>query len=377
MLSVYATIIGAGLIGLSVASHISAPGRTIVIIEQDTGPGKGISSRNSEVIHAGIYYPKGSLKAILCVEGSRMLYNFCRSHEIPSRKIGKVIVAVDASEEQSIEDLVLAGTENGAEGLTFLTRSELKHREPHVEGRCALFSPNTGVVDTHSLIKRLEALCLDNGCTILYRTRLHGLDPAQPGFVCSVCGPDGKPYSFSSRLVINAAGLDSDRIAAMTGILPDEAGYRIFPVKGEYFRIRGKKQRLVHGLVYPSPEKSLTGLGIHVTRDLSGSIRLGPNAFYVNTLSYDVDPAHVTDFLAHTATMLPFLQKDDLMPDMAGIRPKIQAPGSPVRDFIICHEWDRGLPGLINLIGIESPGLTACLAIGRRVRNIIDEDGLL
>ncbi|MDT8271822.1 MAG: NAD(P)/FAD-dependent oxidoreductase [Desulfomonilia bacterium] len=374
MLKVDAVIIGAGIIGLSVAQEICSPGKDIVVIEQHSGPGKVISSRNSEVIHAGIYYPSGSLKATLCVEGSSMLYAFSRNHGIPARTTGKVIVAVTASEEKTLEELFVSGQANGVQGLALLDRAQLKRIEPHVEGRSALFSPGTGIIDTHALLKRIEALCLENSCSIVYRTRLVAIDHVSSGFVCTVSGPDGKRSSFISEVLINAAGLDSDQIASLAGIDIDEAGYRIYPIKGEYFRIRGSKHRMIQGLVYPCPAKSLTGLGIHVTKDLSGSVRLGPNAFPVKELTYDVDPSHVDEFLAGTAGMLPFLSKDDLIPDMAGIRPKIHAPGEEVRDFVICHEQKRGLQGLINLIGIESPGLTSCLAIGRRVRQLMNQE---
>jgi len=371
------TIAGAGIVGLAVASSLAGGGKTVLVLEKEDGPGKETSSRNSEVIHAGIYYPAGSLKARLCVEGSALLYKFCESHGIPYRQVGKVIVATSSREEPSIEGLFRQGTENGVQGLKMLTRDELHLREPQVNGTCALYSPQTGILDSHRLIRRMEALCLDRGCTLLYRTRLTGLERTSSGFACTVQGPGDSAYSFSSRVVINSAGLHSDAVASLAGIDVDKAGYRIYPVKGDYFRLRGNRQGLVNGLVYPSPEKGLTGLGIHVTRDLSGSIRLGPNVQYVQELSYDVDPGQAADFLQSARLLLPSLTEEDLMPDTSGIRPKIQPPDGPVRDFVISHEESRGLAGLINLIGIESPGLTSCLAIGDLVRKMVTEAGLL
>lgn len=377
MLHVDITIVGAGIVGLAVACAVSGRGRQVVLVEQEPGPGRVTSSRNSEVIHAGIYYPTGSLKAGLCVEGSRMLYTLCKENRIPHKRIGKVIVAAATHEERAIEDLWKRGTENGVEGLSMLTASELKRREPYVSGVSALFSPGTGIIDSHLLIKHLESRAMSSGCTVLYHTRLAGLDRSPGGFSCRVEGPAEDHYTFTTTSLVNAAGLEADTIAALAGIDIDKASYRIFPAKGHYFRVRGRKQSLVNGLVYPSPEKNLAGLGIHVTKDLSGSVRLGPDVRYVDTISYDVDPALAPAFLESARSLLPFLDEDDLQPDMAGIRPKIQPPGGDVRDFVISHEADRDLFGLITLVGIESPGLTSCLAIGHMVRALLEEAGLL
>ncbi|HPI92087.1 MAG TPA: NAD(P)/FAD-dependent oxidoreductase [Deltaproteobacteria bacterium] len=377
MIHVDVTIVGAGIIGLSAACAISGRGRQVLLLEKEPGPGRETSSRNSEVIHAGIYYPTGSLKATLCVKGARMLYSFCEKHQIPFQRIGKVIVAAGAHEEQAVEGLWKKGMENGAEGLVMLSRTELQRREPYVSGASALLSPNTGIIDSHRLIRHMEAHALSRGCTILYNTRLTGIDRNPQGYTCMVEGLPPDRYSFQTTALVNAAGLYADSIASLAGIDVDRAAYRIFPVKGQYFRVRGKKQGMVNGLVYPSPERNLTGLGIHVTKDLSGSVRLGPDARYVDTLNYEVDPAHASEFLTSVRTLLPFLSEGDLLPDMAGVRPKIQPPGGEVRDFVIHHEADRGLPGLISLIGIESPGLTSCLAIGEMVSDLLRSSGLL
>jgi L-2-hydroxyglutarate oxidase LhgO len=377
MLHVDITIVGAGVVGLAAACACSGRGRQVVLLEKEPGPGRETSSRNSEVIHAGIYYPGGSLKAGLCVEGARMLYAFCDEHRIPFKRIGKVVVASSVHEERAVEDLWRRGIENGVEGLAMLTRSELRKREPHVSGVSALSSPNTGIIDSHRLIMRLESLALSLGCTILYSSRLTAIDRSPHGYSCRVDGPGPEQYAFLTSSLINSAGLEADTIAAMAGIDIDDAAYRIYPVKGEYFRVRGKKQALVNGLVYPSPEKNLTGLGIHVTKDLAGSVRLGPDARYVDAISYEVNPAHAPAFLESARTLLPFLLEDDLLPDMAGIRPKIQPPGGGIRDFVIRHEADRGLPGLISLVGIESPGLTCALAIGDMVKRTLEEADLL
>lgn len=375
MYDVDITIVGAGVVGLAIASELSARAE-VLVLEQDAAPGRGVSSRSSEVIHAGIYFPAHFLKTRLCVQGNPLLYEFCRRYQVPHRRIGKVIVAVTSGEAASLEKLGALGEENGVTGLRLIERIELKALEPHVNGICALVSPDTGIVDSHQLVKRLEALTLANGASILCHTTLVGLDRTMGGFTCHV-RQRGSSYRFSSRIVINAAGLSCDAVAVLAGIDIDAAGYRIHPVKGEYFRVGSRSASRINGLVYPSPEKDLTGLGIHVTKDLAGGMKLGPNAFYVNELDYSVDPDHRQAFFENIHELLPFLSPNDLEPDMAGIRPKIQAKGAPAKDFIIAHEIGRDLPGLITLAGIESPGLTSCLAIGRMVADMLMDDGLI
>ncbi|MCK9262272.1 MAG: FAD-dependent oxidoreductase [Deltaproteobacteria bacterium] len=376
MVGVGVTIIGAGVVGLAVARELGFCSEQVLVLEKESAPGKGISSRNSEVVHAGIYYPEGSLKAALCVEGSAMLRAYCAKTGVPLKKIGKVIVAASRKEEQALEDLCRKGTANGARDLRMLSGKELKKREPNVRGVCALFSPHTGIIDSHRLVRSLEIQCLAQGAAILYRTTLFAVEKAASGFTCRARGPGGEPYSFASRVVINAAGLDADEVASLAGIDVDASGCRIYPVKGEYFRVGAAKQGLVSGLVYPVPKRNLMGLGVHATKDLSGSLRLGPNALPAKSRSYEVDPSHAQAFFESARQMLPFLEPADLAPDMAGIRPKIQRPGEPVKDFVVRHEAGQGLAGMINLIGIESPGLTSCLSLGRYVADMVRKSGL-
>lgn len=376
MVGVGVTIIGAGVVGLAVARELGFCSEQVLVLEKESAPGKGISSRNSEVVHAGIYYPEGSLKAALCVEGSAMLRAYCAKTGVPLKKIGKVIVAASRKEEQALEDLCRKGTANGARDLRMLSGKELKKREPNVRGVCALFSPHTGIIDSHRLVRSLEIQCLAQGAAILYRTTLFAVEKAASGFTCRARGPGGEPYSFASRVVINAAGLDADEVASLAGIDVDASGCRIYPVKGEYFRVGAAKQGLVSGLVYPVPKRNLMGLGVHATKDLSGSLRLGPNALPAKSRSYAVDPSHAQAFFESARQMLPFLEPADLAPDMAGIRPKIQRPGETVKDFVVRHEAGQGLAGMINLIGIESPGLTSCLSLGRYVADMVRKSGL-
>jgi L-2-hydroxyglutarate oxidase LhgO len=377
MYNVDIVIIGAGVTGLSVALSLSSrKDLDIIVIEKETGPGRGISSRSSEVIHAGIYYPEEFLKTRLCIQGAKLLYEFCSRHGVPFMKIGKLIIASDNSGIDAIESLHMQGVKNGIENLKLLNKKELNIVEPNVTGIEALYSPDSGIVDSHRLIRVLEAQVSNKNIELLYNTELTALDITNSGFKCTV-RDTREEYSFHSRVVVNAAGLCSDRIACLAGIDIDKACYKIHKVKGEYFRLKRRKASLINGLVYPSPDKDMTGLGIHLTKDISGEARLGPNAFYIDELNYDVDPSHKNEFYIGVKEFLPFVDESDLSPDTAGIRPKIQAKGEKVKDFIIRHEKDRNLPGLVNLIGIESPGLTSCFAIGQFVNQIISDEGLL
>jgi L-2-hydroxyglutarate oxidase LhgO len=377
MYDVDIAIIGAGVTGLGIALSLSLrKDLSIIVIEKEPGSGRGVSSRSSEVIHAGIYYPENFLKTKLCVEGARLLYEFCNKYQVPAVKTGKLIVASDYSDADAIESLYRQGSRNGVEKLSLMDEGGMKIIEPNVKGICALHSPYSGIVDSHSFIKVMEALVSNNSVGLIYKTELTALELSNAGYICTVKDTFTE-YSFSSRIVINAAGLSSDAVAGMAGIDIDMAGYRIHRVKGEYFRLKRSKARLINGLVYPSPDKDIKGLGIHVTKDIAGEARLGPNAFYVDTLDYDVDPSHKKEFYHGVKEFLPFIEEDDLTPDTAGIRPKIQAKGDSAKDFIIRHEKDKNLPGLINLIGIESPGLTSCLATGKYVCQNLIGDGLL
>ncbi|MEI6127655.1 MAG: NAD(P)/FAD-dependent oxidoreductase [Pseudomonadota bacterium] len=368
-------IIGAGAVGLAIAAALSEKfhPRSVVVLERHHKFGQETSSRNSEVIHAGIYYPRGSLKARLCVEGNRLMYDFCRQWDIPHAQSGKLIVATTDEEAATMHSLFVTGRENGVEDLQMLDTVQVSRLEPNVNALAALYSPLTGIVDSHRLMARLEWLAVRNGTICAYNHEVIRIGCAKSR-AAAVCyrDPSGRENSLQCRWVINSAGLSSDFIAALMGIAVDRAGYRLFPCKGEYFKVAGSKARLVSRLIYPPPFKDLQGLGIHVTKSLDGMVKLGPNAFYVDELEYSVDPEHVALFFESVKDYLPFLEIQDLEPDMAGIRPKTQAPNTPVRDFVICHEVERGLEGVINLIGIESPGLTSCLSIARMVRSMIE-----
>jgi len=369
-------IIGAGVIGLAVAAELSVqqPGRSIVMLEKNEQFGQETSSRNSEVIHAGIYYPTGSLKARLCVEGKELLYRFCKKWEVPHKRCGKLIVANTPQEKKSLEGLMEQAAANGVDDLELLEEMQVKSLEPGILASQAIFSPSTGIINSHHLMARLEKIAIENGVMPAYCHRLKAIEPLPAkgsGYRLHFSNPDGTVDTIDCCYLVNCAGLQSDQVASLAGIDPAAAGYRLHYCKGEYFSLPPSKAGLVSRLVYPPPLQSLTGLGIHATITLDGRLRLGPNTIYVYSEEYSVDPDHASEFYQSAKTYLPFIAEDDLEPEMAGIRPKLSGPGEPFRDFVVREESERGLPGLINLIGIESPGLTSALSIARLVESFI------
>ncbi len=365
------TIIGAGVVGLAIAAQLARRDRVVFVLEKNERFGQETSSRHSGVIHSGIYYPAGSLKAKLCVEGNRLLYELCRKHGIGHRKLGKLIVATSDEETGQLQELKAKGQRNGATGLKIISRSELKKLEPNVEGVAALLSPSTGIIDSHALMEYFAARAKENGAEVAYRKNVVGLEKVSAGYKVTVEENDKGKFSFTTHILINCAGLYCDKIAGLAGIDIDRAGYRLHYCKGEYFTVGNGKNRLVKRLIYPVPEVKDTGLGVHVTLDLEGRMRLGPNTEYVDGIDYSVDSRHKDSFYDAAKGMFPFIEYADLEPEMAGIRPKLQGPGEDVRDFVIRDETDKGLPGFIDLIGIESPGLTSSPAIGKYVAALV------
>lgn len=359
-----AAVIGGGVVGLAVAARLARPGRSVAVLERHERHGLETSSRNSEVVHAGIYYPEGSLKARLCVEGRSRLYDLARAHGVFWRKTGKLIVAADASELPALEELRRRGEANCVPGLRIVGRAEVGELAPGVAAEAALWSPETGIVDSEELMRHFLDLAQDRGAIFLRRSELEGAERRPGGYRLRVKGSE---EPIDARCVVNAAGLHADRVAALAGIDADAAGYRLHWFKGEYFALR--RPLGVAPLVYPLP--SPQGLGIHLTVDRQGRHRLGPNAFPVKELDYSVDPAHGEAFWKAARRYLPELEAGDLLPGTSGIRPKL-APDGAYRDFVIAEESGRGLPGWVNLVGIESPGLTASPAIAERVANLLE-----
>ena len=366
-------IIGAGVIGLAVAAEIASDFDDVFLLEKNPKFGQETSSRNSEVIHAGIYYPPNSLKARLCVEGRMLLYELCRDKHIPHRRCGKLIVATDQEEDRQLEDILARARANDVDDIKRLTRKQTQKMEPEIKAISALFSASTGIIDSHRLMAYLEGSAKNSGVNFVYKTRVESIEMMAPhNYRIDILNPDGEPYSFNTRYLINCAGLEADRVASALGIDIAANHYEQHFWKGEYFAVSGKSNR-ISTLVYPVPLPNNVGLGVHATIDLNGQIKLGPNAKYIADRLYDytVDAGEQGAFFESASRFLPFLRFEDLHPAMAGIRPKLQKPGDAVRDFIIREETENGYPGAVNLLGIESPGLTSCLAIARYVRNLI------
>ncbi|MFH1777955.1 MAG: NAD(P)/FAD-dependent oxidoreductase [Candidatus Omnitrophota bacterium] len=363
------TIIGAGVVGLAVAYELSKHYHDIFVLERNSSFGQETSSRNSEVIHAGIYYPANSFKAKTCIEGRELVYEFCKAHNINHKKTGKLIVAIDKSEVKELENLYNNGRENGVMDLTLISRSDIKKIEQYIKAEAAIYAPSTGILDTHSFMKNLEFQFQSHGGMTAYNTELVGIDKADNGYKVYVRDKNGEKFDFFTRVLINSAGLSSDRIARMAGIQDKE--YELKYCKGDYFRVGNNKAKFINRLIYPVPIKTRAGLGIHATLDLGGSLRLGPDDEYVTKIDYNIDERKAQSFYESVRTFLPFIEADDLGPDMAGIRPKLQGEGEDFRDFLICEEKDKDLPGFINLVGIESPGLTACLSIAKLVKKMV------
>ena len=364
-------VIGAGVIGLAVAYELSQRGQEVLVIEKHPDIGWETSSRNSEVIHSGIYYPTGSLKAELCVEGRDRLYQFCTDHDVAYRRCGKLIVATEEEEISALERLKLKAHENGVMDIHEFIGADIKHIEPHVTAVAALYTPITGIIDSHEFMLRLKQFAVSNGAMFAFQTEVVGLEVVHGGYRVDGKSTDGDVYSLKSPVVINAAGLQSDHVARMLGI--EDQDYRLHYCKGDYFRVSDRHRGAVKRLIYPVPNPHLTGLGVHATIDLSGGIKLGPDTTYLHSrvLEYAVSEDKRDEFFEAGRRYLPFLEKEDLMPDQSGIRPKLQGPGDDIRDFLIREESDRGLSGFVNLIGIESPGLTSALAIAHRVGEMV------
>ncbi|MFW0754160.1 NAD(P)/FAD-dependent oxidoreductase [Pseudomonas sp. H11T01] len=354
-------VVGAGVVGLAVARALAKAGREVIVVEAGEGIGVGISSRNSEVIHAGIYYPTGSLKARLCVEGKQRLYAFCDERGVDYRRLGKLIVATDDSQRESLQALFDRGRRNGVDDLQWLDAAQARELEPAVSCVAALWSPSTGIVDSHALMLALQADAEALGTVIALHTPLHSAHCAEQGFSLQLGG--AQPMTLGCRLLINCAGLTAPQVAGRIVGLDARHVPRAYLCKGSYFTLSGRAP--FRHLVYPAPESA--GLGVHMTLDLGGQARFGPDVEWVEKTDYRVDPLRGEAFYQAVRRYWPALPDGSLQPAYSGIRPKITGPTEPAADFVISGPDDHGVPGLVNLFGIESPGLTSCLALAERV----------
>jgi len=364
------TIVGAGVVGLAIAARLAPEHPELIILERRPRHGMETSSRNSQVVHAGIYYPSGSLKARLCRDGRDRLYALCAAHDLPHRRLGKLVTAATPEELPALDRVAATAEANGVP-LRRLTAAEARALEPHVASAGALLSESSGIVDAHSLMDYLLARALAAGATLYPDAAVEGLEPVPGGWRLDV-RRGGERESLTAERVVNSAGLEADSVAALAGIDVDAAGYRLHWCKGSYFSASSRCAALASRLVYPVPAPE--SLGVHVVLDTGGRMRFGPDAEFLSERveDYRVDPEKRAAFGAAARRLLPDVRDDDLEPDIAGIRPKLQAPGGPVRDFVVADETPRGLPGLYSLVGIESPGLTAALAIAEYVAAMIE-----
>lgn len=370
MESVAAAVIGAGVVGLACARALARRGIETLILERNDVFGSETSARNSEVIHAGLYYPTGSLKAQLCVAGRRQLYDFCATHGVSHRRCGKLVVATSTTQTDRLSALQRQGEANGVDDLRLLSVAEVRAQEPELRCAAALLSPSTGIIDSHGLVLALLGDAERAGAVLALRSPLFSGSVEQSGLLLVSGGAD--PLRLRTAIVVNAAGLWAPQVAASLTGFPAALIPPSFHAKGNYYALAGRSP--FSRLVYPLPEAG--GLGVHLTLDLGGQARFGPDVEWlpdptpgqpIGEFDYRVDPARADAFYAEIRRYWPALPDDALAPAYAGIRPKISGRADPAADFLIQGPAQHGIPGLINLFGIESPGLTACLAIADRV----------
>jgi L-2-hydroxyglutarate oxidase LhgO len=360
-------VVGSGIVGLAVARALACTGHEVLVIESESQIGLHTSSRNSEVIHAGLYYPKGSLKAQLCVAGRYQLYRYCETHSIDHRRCGKLIVSTSPAEMPQLNSIFTNAVANGVDDLVPMNAREAHALEPRLFCTGALFSPSTGILDSHAYMLALQGDAEDNGAIFVFRTPFLRTSLSARGFVVNTGGAE--PFAVGCSRLVNAAGLGAPEVANhVEGLDPKFVPSSRY-AKGNYFTLAGRAP--FSRLIYPVPE--LGGLGVHLTLDLAGQARFGPDVEWVDRISYSVDPARSVPFYAAIRRYWPEIEDGALAPAYAGIRPKLSGPGEPAEDFRISGPAEHGIPGLVNLFGIESPGLTSSLAIADEVSALLSD----
>ena len=362
-------VIGAGVVGLAVARALALRGRETLVLESESGVGTGTSSRNSEVIHAGIYYPPGSAKAKLCVAGKQLLYTYCEARGVEHRRCGKLIVAADQEQVRALEKIAATARANGVTDLRWLTAAEAGAMEPALSCVAALLSPSTGIIDSHGLMLALQGDFEEAGGTVAFRSPMRRGHCA-PDAILLESGAD-ETIELAARVVVNSAGLNAQEVARRIAGIPQDGIPPAHYAKGNYYVLQGKAP--FRHLIYPVPEPG--GLGVHLTLDLAGQAKFGPDVEWIEKLDYTVDPNRGDRFYRVIRRYWPGLPDGALHAGYAGIRPKLSGPGAPAADFLIQGPETHGVRGLINLYGIESPGLTAALAIAELVADASQATG--
>jgi glycerol-3-phosphate dehydrogenase len=365
-------IIGGGVVGCAIARAVSERWQDVFLVEQFPKLGMATSTRNSGVNHSGIYYPKNSLKARLCVEGNRLTYEFCKKHSVPFRHTGKLVVAANAHEEEELVALKKRGEDNGVEGLRIISPVEIRAREPFIKGVAALDVPSTGIVSAEELVHAYARVATNQGANIVTRAQVVSLEPSGDTIRVGLRigdEEDSQRETIEAKCVINAAGLFADEVAALLG----NHSWRIYPVRGEYCEIRGPQSLLIKNLVYPLPHSDGLSLGVHFTKTLWGTVLVGPTATYVEGKdNYEKNRLPISAFAESAKTLLPEIEERDLQLGYSGLRPKLVPPGGKgIADFVITR--DSNVPQAIHLVGIESPGLTAAPAIAEHVSKLVVE----
>jgi L-2-hydroxyglutarate oxidase LhgO len=362
-----ACVVGAGAVGLACGFALARRGRSVVVLEKERAVGQGVSSRNSEVVHGGLYYPTGSLKARLCVAGRRALYAFLDTHKIDHRKCGKLVVAVDDSQIPQLAAIEAQARTNGVEGLVTLTGAEAVALEPGLRAVAALHSPQSGLFDSHGYMFALVGEIEDRGGAVVTGTPFEHATPRENGGFAIDAGGEA-PASLTARLLVTTPGLSAQTVAGLIEGYPAQLIPALHYGKGVYFRLTSRAP--FERLIYPPPIHG--ALGVHYRKDLGGQAVFGPDLAYVESEDYSVDPARAQGFYDYVRRFWPGLPDDSLTPDYAGIRPKIHGPDEPQPDFRLDDVAVHGLEGLVALFGIESPGLTSSLAIGEAVADLLD-----